>query len=112
MLKLRWRREQGDRPVRLAQLTKDALNGVWGATRYAEALATGDWADDRTIEARRAVCKGCPSRVTTAAVPGVEVSDWCGRPIHDGYGDTPPTCGCHLYAKTAVGSERCVQGKW
>lgn len=98
--------------MRLAQLTRDAINGVWGAGRYAVALAEGDWAEDEIIEMRRAVCKNCPSRVTKAPVVGSEPSDWCGPPIHDGYGDTPPTCGCHLLAKTAVGSERCIQGKW
>lgn len=101
-----------DLRLSLAQLTKNTLNGVYGAGKYITALASGDLAEDGIVEMRRAVCKRCPSRVTKSAMLGVAASDWCGEPIHDGLDDAPPTCGCLLSGKTAVASERCPQGRW
>lgn len=96
--------------MKLAQLTRAALNGVHGGTKFLAALATGDAADDETILARRAICKECPSRVRGRVPPMTEDSDWCGPPLNpDGL---PGVCGCLLAGKTAVGSEICPQGKW
>ena len=85
---------------------------VKGAAKFAKAVATGDKADNMEIMRRRAVCRECPSRVTKMhprGVPGIDTeSDWCGEPLKE----TQTTCGCLLAGKTAVGSERCPQGKW
>jgi len=96
----------------IAETTRDALHTARGGKRFLKALLRGDFADDATIEARRAVCRGCPSRVRVA-LPGMKSeSDWCGKPLHNGLKDPAPTCGCLIAAKTAVGSEGCPQRKW
>ena len=86
----------------LAQLTEKALVGVRGGARFAEALAANDWATDATVKARRATCGDCPTRTVLLG------SDWCGDPMVE----TSTSCGCLLAGKTAIGSERCPQGKW
>ncbi len=96
--------------MRLAQLTRAALNGVHGGGKFMAALATGDWADDETILARRGICRTCPSRTRGRIPPMTEDSDWCGPPLNpDGL---PGVCGCVLAGKTAVLSEACDQKKW
>ncbi len=86
--------------------------GVKGAAKFAAATATGDIADDATIEARRAICRECTYRVRKMhplGMIGVDAeSDWCGEPLVE----TPTTCGCLLAGKTAVGSEGCPQELW
>lgn len=84
------------------------LVGIYGAAKFAAAWATGDVATAETTEARRAVCRQCPSRVRAIAPGAVFESDWCGRPLKE----TGATCGCLIYGKTMIGSERCPQGKW
>jgi hypothetical protein len=86
----------------LAQAASRIATGLRGGATYAVALATGDMAPDAVVEARRAICRECPSRVRALG------NDWCGEPLTE----TATECGCNLYAKTAVGSERCPQGKW
>lgn len=86
----------------------NALTGIYGAAKFAAALASGDVASDEVSEQRREVCRGCPSRVRKPGLPGLPDSDWCGEPMEE----TPTTCGCLLYGKTMVASERCPAGKW
>jgi hypothetical protein len=96
----------------LGQMTLRVLNGARGGAKFARALARGDIADDATIEARRAICRECPSRVRKAVLKMKSESDWCGDPLQPGMRMDPPTCGCLLAGKTAVGSETCPQGRW
>lgn len=84
------------------------LTGIFGAAKFAAAVATGDVADDGTTEARRDICRACPSRVRKIAPGAAFESDWCGEPLSP----TDATCGCLLLGKTMVKSERCPQGKW
>lgn len=86
--------------------------GAKGAAKFAAAVASGDMADSLTMETRRAVCRACPS-LRLVKIPGAtEASHWCGEPLVDRMGEPLPTCGCLCAAKTAVGSERCPQGRW
>jgi hypothetical protein len=94
--------------MRLAEMAQRALTGVKGAARYAEALASGDWADDAAIEHRRSTCRACRSRVRLTVLGESAESDWCGEPLVE----TETTCGCLIFAATAVGSKACPQGKW
>lgn len=86
----------------LARLGLSALEGAKGGAKFLEAIRAGDWADDAAVEARRARCRACPSRVRRWG------SDWCGEPLTA----TDRTCGCLVYGKTLVGSEACPQGQW
>lgn len=94
--------------VSLAQV----LTGMRGGRKFALAILKGDVADEATIEARRAICRECPSRVRTAVLGMKSESDWCGNPLEASMKADPPVCGCLLAGKTAVGSERCPQAKW
>jgi hypothetical protein len=96
----------------LAQTASKLAIGLRGGATYAVALATGDMAADDVVGARRAICRECPSR-TRKALPGMtSESDWCGEPLQERFDAVPPTCGCSVGLKSAVGSERCPQGKW
>lgn len=94
--------------ISLAQV----LTGMRGGATFAKALAAGDMADAETIEARRAICRGCPSRVRKAVAGMKAESDWCGDPLKASMRGPTPVCGCLLAGKTAVGSEHCPQAKW
>lgn len=85
-----------------------ALNGVYGAGRFLAAAASGDIADDATVDERRAVCRECPYRVRKTAIGAIAESDWCGQPLEV----TKNTCGCLVSGKTLVASESCPSGKW
>ena len=84
------------------------LVGVFGAAKYAAAIASGDIASEEVTEQRREVCRACPSRVRKSPMPGVAESDWCGSPMEE----TEKTCGCLLFAATMVASKECPQKKW
>lgn len=93
-----------DLSIPLAQL----LTGMRGGEKFAAALLRGDVAGGETMAARRAVCRGCKTRRTVKLLGMLGASDWCGEPLVE----TPTACGCLLAGKTAVGSEKCPQGKW
>lgn len=93
----------------LAQLISKGATAIYGGARLATALATGDWADDGTVEARRGLCRGCPARNRTKADGADQESDWCGEPLLAVEGKS---CGCVIALKTAVASESCPRGKW
>lgn len=93
--------------MNLIEAARMALVGVRGSERYLEAIAMGDVADASIVALRRAVCRGCPSRVRKA-LPGAKKSDWCGPPLKE----TGRTCGCLLAGKSIVASESCPQRKW
>lgn len=97
---------------KISTLTMKGLTGVRGGAKFLAALAKGDLADDAAVEARREVCRACPSRTRSALAGMTAESDWCGAPLVEALGASPPTCGCLVAGKTAVGSERCPQGKW
>ena len=107
--------------IRMAQAGELAPSHLWvalrGAAKYVAAVRAGDVADDATQQARAATCNGCRSaRVRETETEAVAVH--CGVPFDEGR----DTCGClvairvegvvYPAAKTVVGSERCLQGKW
>jgi len=79
-----------------------------GCEKFAAAIVAGDYASSRDVEARSRVCKMCDA-YTVTRLPGMQSeSAWCGEPLIE----TETTCGCALYGKVRVGSERCPRGKW
>lgn len=84
------------------------LTGIFGAAKFAAAVASGNIADEETVLRRREKCRNCPSRVRAVAPGAVFESDWCGPALEE----TPTTCGCLILGKTLVGSESCPQAKW
>ncbi len=91
-----------------------------GAARYAQAVASGDVADDATARERVAVCSVCPVHDVVATSKAGVFAGYCGT------SDVPGvSCGCLVTltvfgddrtmtaaGKTLVGSERCPRGKW
>lgn len=94
---------------------------VEGASKYRDAIANGDVADDLVAQVRAEVhCGQCPSarRVDKAGIQRT----FCGEPFENRMNTALPTCGClvavtvngetHPAGKTVVGSEKCPQGKF
>lgn len=95
---------------KLAQIGAQLLEGAAGAAKFASAIATGDIAPDNEVEFRRSVCLACPTRKRVQLLGMDAPGDWCGNPLLPA--DQPPSCGCLIYGKTLVASERCPQNKW
>lgn len=95
---------------KLAQIGAQLMVGAAGAAKFARAIATGDIAPDNEVAFRRSVCLACPTRVRIQLADMEAPGDWCGNPLLPA--DAPPSCGCLIYGKTLVGSERCPQNKW
>lgn len=90
-----------------------AWTAAKGAKTFTIAVLSGDMASAEAVEARRAICRACPSRVRAVAPGAIAESDWCGSPLADrGPKTGPPTCHCLLAGKTMVASQACPQGKW
>jgi hypothetical protein len=99
----------------LIENLQKGLTAAKGGAVWAKAIATGDVADETTIEERRAICRQCPT-MTVEALPGMtSPSAWCGKPFVANLKDLDPSkrsCGCLLAGKTAVASQNCPQAKW
>jgi hypothetical protein len=97
------------------QNLQKGLTAAKGGAVWAKAIATGDVADEATIEERRAICRQCPM-MTVEALPGMtSPSAWCGKPFVANLKDPDPSkraCGCLLAGKTAVASQSCPQTRW
>lgn len=93
-------------------LLAKSLSALKGGGKFAAAVLTGDIAPQIVVDRRRAICRGCPSCRVATADGAVEASNWCGEPLVDGLDQWPPTCGCLIYGKTIVGSEKCPQARW
>lgn len=90
---------------------KVAWYGIEGAYQYVAAVASGDVADDATMEHRASVCASCPSRVADDAHP--DRLGYCGPAFQDRMNDdNSPTCGCPIEPMVAVASKRCPQHKF
>jgi len=96
-------------PMNKSHPWEKLLTGVRGATKYAKAIARGDFVDVKEFVHRREVCQSCVSLTIEGK------SSWCGEPFVDNTNHedlSKRTCGCNLAGKLRVASERCPQGKW
>lgn len=82
------------------------LTGAKGASKYLRAIILGDFVDENQQEQRLDKCRGCLMLVDR---------QWCGPAFEDHTDHPDPdqrSCGCLVFAKTAVASESCPQKKW
>lgn len=96
-------------------LARKLLNAAKGGATWAAALATGDVADEATVETRRAICRDCPARTIRQLPSMTSPSAWCGEPFADrttAEKVEDRSCGCLLFGKTLVASQSCPQDKW
>lgn len=79
--------------------TLDKLkNGAIGVLK----IVSGDRANSEVIEARQRECLKCKNHSRSGEHKSnfVRVNDIC------------KACGCIIVAKSAIGSEKCPEGKW